>query len=326
MSLTNSQYAQIMREYDNRQQKNRHILRQRKNDLYQELPRLKEIEEEIADISLSHAARMIEGDAGASGQLKEKLAVLRQERARIFKKLRLPDDYLTSCYECPDCRDTGYIGSKKCHCFQQAAINLIYTQSNMQHILKEENFSYYSFSYYSDGETDPITGLTPLAAAHAAYQTAQTFIREFDNSFHNLFIYGDTGVGKTFLSNCIAKELLDSGHSVIYFTAYELFDIFSKNVFDKDADAIEANRHIFDCDLLLIDDLGTELTNGFHSSQLFLCINERILRRKSTIISTNLRLQKIADLYSERTLSRITSCYDIIKLSGADIRIQKKIQ
>lgn len=325
MSLTNSQYAQIMRQYDNRQQNNRHILRQRKNSLYQDIPRLKEIEEEIAEVSLSHATRMIEGDTDASGQLKDKLSALRQERTRIFKERHLPEDYLSSCFECPDCQDTGYIDNKKCHCFRQAAINLIYTQSNIKQILKEENFSRFSFSYYSDEETDSITGLTPLAAAHTAYQTAQSFIRDFDSSFNNLLIYGDTGVGKTFLSNCIAKELLDSGHSVIYFTAYELFDIFSKNVFDKDADAIEANRHIFDCDLLLIDDLGTELTNGFHSSQLFLCLNERILRRKSTIISTNLRLQKIADLYSERTLSRITSCYDIIKLSGADIRIQKKL-
>ena len=135
--------------------------------------------------------------------------------------------------------------------------------------------------------------------------------------------YGNTGVGKTFLSNCVAKDLLDSGHSVIYFTAFQLFDILSKGVFEKDSDAIAAHQNIFDCDLLIIDDLGTELSNSFTTSQLFLCVNERILRHRSTIISTNLNLAQVADIYSERTLSRISDSYTIIKLFGDDIRIKK---
>ena len=129
----------------------------------------------------------------------------------------------------------------------------------------------------------------------------------------------------TFLSNCIAKELLDAGYSVIYFTAFQLFDILSKGVFEKDADAIAAHQNIFDCDLLIIDDLGTELSNSFTTSQLFLCVNERILRQKSTIISTNLNLEQIAEIYSERTLSRISSNYSFIKLFGDDIRIKKRL-
>jgi DNA replication protein DnaC len=111
---------------------------------------------------------------------------------------------------------------------------------------------------------------------------------------------------------------------VIYFTAFQLFDIFSKGVFEKDADAIAANQNIFDCDLLIIDDLGTELANSFTTSQLFLCVNERILRNKSTIISTNLNMNQIADTYSERTLSRILSSYTTIRLTGDDIRIRKR--
>ena len=129
---------------------------------------------------------------------------------------------------------------------------------------------------------------------------------------------------KTFLSNCVAKELLDRGYSVIYFTAFELFDILSKGIFEHDADAIAAHQNIFDCDLLIIDDLGTELSNKFTTSQLFLIINERILRQKSTIISTNLDMGRIVDTYSERTFSRISSNYTIMKLSGDDIRIQKR--
>ena len=117
---------------------------------------------------------------------------------------------------------------------------------------------------------------------------------------------------------------MEKGYSVIYFTAFQLFDILSKGVFDRDADAIAAHQNIFDCDLLIIDDLGTELANAFTSSQLFLCVNERILRQKSTIISTNLNMSEMVELYSERTSSRITSNYTVIKLFGDDIRIQKR--
>ena len=126
------------------------------------------------------------------------------------------------------------------------------------------------------------------------------------------------------MSNCVAKELLDRGHSVIYFTAFQLFDILSKGVFEKDEDALAAHQNIFTCDLLIIDDLGTELSNSFTTSQLFLCLNERILRKKSTIISTNLGMNQIADIYSERVLSRISSNYTLLKLFGADIRILKR--
>ena len=117
---------------------------------------------------------------------------------------------------------------------------------------------------------------------------------------------------------------MDRGYSVIYFTAFQLFDILSKGVFQKDADAIAAHRNIFDCDLLIIDDLGTELTNSFTASQLFLCLNERILRKKPTIISTNLGMNRLAEIYSERVLSRISSHYTLINLFGADIRILKR--
>ena len=191
--------------------------------------------------------------------------------------------------------------------------------------MSRENFSALSFDYYSDEQKNPATGLSALATAKLAVTNCHDFIDNFENKPKNIFFYGNTGVGKTFLSNCIAKELLDAGYSVIYFTAFQLFDILSKGVFEKDADAIAAHQNIFDCDLLIIDDLGTELSNSFTTSQLFLCVNERILRRKSTIISTNLNLEQIAEIYSERTLSRISSNYSFIKLFGDDIRIKKRL-
>ena len=130
-------------------------------------------------------------------------------------------------------------------------------------------------------------------------------------------------MGKTFLSHCIANDLVESAHCVLYFSAFDLFDLLARSAFSTRKDTDMGEEFIFDCDLLIIDDLGTELTNSFVSSQLFLCINERIMRRKSTIISTNLELENFSETYSERTFSRIASNYQMVKLIGKDIRIQK---
>lgn len=324
MPLSNSQYDEIIREYDARQLRNQHLLEVRTKEAYEQLPRLKEIDDAIASCSVDQARRLLDGDEAALLSLRRQIAAYRREKAALLQGHGFPANYFEPIYTCPDCKDTGYIGMKRCHCFEQAAINLVYTQSNLNEILETENFNHFSFNYYSGEDINPATGLSSLDTAKDAVLKCHDFIDNFGNNFSNLYFYGDTGIGKTFLSNCIAKELLEQGYSVIYFTAFQLFDILSKGVFKKDEDAIAAHQNIFDCDLLIIDDLGTELTNSFTTSQLFLCLNERILRKKSTIISTNLGMNQLADIYSERVLSRISSNYTLIKLFGADIRILKR--
>ena len=325
MALTNSQYDEIQRGYDERQLHNKDLLASRTREVYAKLPKLQDIDHSIAENAVNSARKLFDGDQTAIPVLKEQLAFLRAKKAELLKSAGYPENYLQPVYTCPDCKDTGYIDGVHCHCFTQQAIDMIYTQSNIKEILTSENFSTFSFDYYSDDEVSSTTGLTSLETAKAAYTTCQNFVDKFDSNFSNLLIYGDTGTGKTFLSNCIAKELLDKGHSVIYFTAFQLFDILSKGIFDKDNKAIDAHQNIFDCDLLIIDDLGTELVNSFTTSQLFLCLNERILRKKATIISTNLNIGQIADIYSERVLSRIAGHYTIIKMFGDDIRMKKRI-
>lgn len=326
MSLNNSQYDELIRTYDARQLKNRHELEQRIRYAYLKVPRLKEIDDAIASASVSQARKMLDGDETALSALKEQIASYRKERSDLLTRYEFPDNYFEPTYTCRDCKDTGFINGKRCHCFQQAAIDLVYTQSNLKNTLIQENFSTFSYDYYSDEDINPTTGMSSLATVKNAVEKCHEFIDHFDDPscLSNLYFYGDTGIGKTFLSNCVAKELLDSGHSVIYFTAFQLFDILSKGVFDKDEDAIATHQNIFTSDLLIIDDLGTELSSSFTSSQLFLCLNERILRKKSTIISTNLGMKQVADIYSERVLSRISSNYTIINLFGADIRILKR--
>lgn len=328
MPLSNSQYDTIIREYQVRQIKNQHAVDDRVQEVYGKDARLKSIDDAISSCSVVQARKLLSGDVTALSKLRRQLSDFKQQRLEILKELGYSEHYFEPSYECPDCKDTGYIENERCHCFKQRAIDLVYTQSNIRSILKNENFETFSYDYYSETDSNPATGLTSLETIQNAVNDCRRFISEFDVAFSNLFFYGDTGVGKTFLSNCVAKELLDTGHSVIYFTAFQLFDILKRNNFYQttEEDMIAAHQNIFECDLLIIDDLGTELPNSFTVSQLFLCLNERMLRKKSTIISTNLTINQVAEIYSERTFSRISSSYIMLKLFGDDIRIQKKLR
>ena len=196
-------------------------------------------------------------------------------------------------------------------------ITLLYEQSNIQEMLRTENFNALSYEYYQGDD---------LSRFQNAVRTCQNFIKNFNSDYHNLFFYGTVGTGKSFLSGCVAKELIERGHSVIYFGATGLFDLLSKNSFDyKNREELRSTyADLYQCDLLIIDDLGTELTNQFVTSQLFALLNERHMGKKATVISTNLSLEELRNRYSDRIFSRITSNYEVCKLSGQDIRMYKK--
>ena len=200
---------------------------------------------------------------------------------------------------------------------------VLYRHSHLENIIESENFDSFSLSWYPDDQRDPRTGRTPREDAEAALSSARLFVRDFGCGSGNLFFYGNVGVGKTFLSHCIAGELLKVGHSVLYMTAYDLFDTLREYNFEDRRAGQEAHDLIFESELLIIDDLGTELSNSFSASQLFLIVNERILRRRPVIISTNLSLAEFRDTFSDRTFSRIYGHYTRLHMSGPDIRTLK---
>ncbi len=325
MALTNSQYDTIMREYERKQLTSRAAQQARLDEVYHKLPELHDLDDSIVNLSLEKARQLIlSDDETALETLKNELSMLSDYRHRLLLANGFSSEYLEPHYECPSCKDTGYIGNEKCRCFRKSIVQLLYQQSNLMEILQKENFSTFNLAFYSKNCIDKSTGRSSLETMQNALDTCKNFVDTFDVNDNNLFLYGDTGVGKTFLTNCVAKELIDRSFSVIYFSAFSLFETLAKSVFDKELDAKSMNEYIFDCDLLIIDDLGTELTNSFVTTEFFYCINERLLRKKSAIISTNLSLEKLRDMYSERIFSRITSNYKILKLTGDDIRLKTK--
>lgn len=317
MALTNSQYDTIIRNYEEKQNRNRRLLEERLSYVYAHVKGYEELDNSIASTAVSQGRKLLEGEDNALPTLRKHIRNLSAQKRNLLLSAGLPDDYLEPIYDCPHCRDTGYQGQEKCHCFKQAEIALLYEQSGIQTMLQSENFSTLSYEYYQ-GED--------LTRFQNTVITCKNFINNFNSDYHNLFFYGTVGTGKSFLSGCIAKELLECGHSIIYFSAAGLFDTLSKVKFDyKSADELyKSYEDIFQCDLLIVDDLGTEYTNNFVNSQLFSLINQRHLHQKATIISTNLSLEDFRNRYSDRIFSRITSNYELCKLTGPDIRMYKK--
>lgn len=326
MGLTNYQYNQILREYDKRQLANQHALNFRYQKAYQTIPQLQELETKIASNSIEYTKQALLRKNVDKDIFTNQNSLLIRKKLQLLLQYGFPPDYLELQYHCSDCKDTGYNNGKKCNCFKQAIVNLLYSQSNLQAIIHKENFSTFSYDYYSKEAIEQPIGLTPFQNIKNIVARCNHFIKQFNNSYENLFLYGNTGVGKTFLTHCIAKELLDNAYTVIYLTSSQLFDTLAKSKFTKGEDQLEAENqasYILNCDLLIIDDLGTELNNNFTSSQLYLCIDERHLKQKSTIISTNLSLDELDLNYSERIFSRITCNYSLLKIIGEDIRLKK---
>lgn len=344
MALTNTQYESIIRGYQKRQTANHHLWGERRETVYEQIPGFRELDETIRSTSLSHARRLL-GRVDNSGncsmeqsmdELHEALADLSSRKRLLLAKAGFPADYLEPVYDCPDCQDTGYITPEnqdgkrssqendlgeavrvKCHCFRRQEISLLYEQSNIQEMIERENFTTLSFTYY-EGED--------LSRFRDAVAAGKEFVRNFKTEYQNLFFYGTVGTGKSFLSGCIAREILQNGHPVIYFSSSGFFETLAKYSFDNKAKETLYNFYedLYNCDLVIIDDLGTELTNLFVNSQLFTFLNERHLRKKATIISTNLSLDELSVRYSDRIFSRITSNFGLYKLTGPDIRMLKK--
>ncbi len=293
------------------------LIEKRKKEIYETIPEYRDIDNKIASESIKAGLAALSTNAPADTEaLTDAIEELTRKKALLLTGAGYSINYLNPPYVCPDCKDTGYIGNEVCHCFKQAMLDNTYQQSNASMLLKEENFDTLSHEYHTGEE------LTKFIEAEKA---SRNFVLNFETENTNILFKGTAGTGKSFLSNCIANELIKKGYSVIYSSSVSLFEKISSYTFSKDKSSLDNPlKDIYTCDLLVIDDLGSELTNQFVCSELFSIVNERHLRDKSTVISTNLDFSEISARYTERTFSRLYSYYDIYDLSGNDVRIYKK--
>ncbi len=324
MSLSAYQYDQIKKKYDERRLFHTNILQSRKKEIMDKLPEYRKADEKAITISMEYGRKLFSSDKDSEEyktinyKYHEEMMDIRLLKKKILTEAGYPYDYLELEYDCALCRDTGYDeDNNKCSCFRQMEIEYLYDLSHIRDYISFNNFSTLSYEYYKEDD---------LKSFEYAVTTSKNFINNFNSDYRNLIFYGTVGTGKSFLSGCIAKELIDKGSEVVYFGAIQLFQLISTYTYDKDKSLLsELYKTLFSCDLLIIDDLGSEMSNEFTNTHLFDILNERIIRQKSIIISTNLALEKIRDKYSDRIFSRIYLNFELIKLSGKDIRLQKRL-
>lgn len=318
----------LMTEYNKKRLKAAHNADVRKEKLYERLPELEEIETQIKLLSIKLSKLLLLRPDDLEEQIisvKKEIEDYKSKRDEVYKDYDIPKNYLEIQYECSKCNDTGFLkNGSKCSCLNKQIINNLYNMSNMVHMLKRENFDTFDISVFSN-ETYKNEKLTPKQNMYNILQASEDFCNNFYKTNVNILFYGGTGLGKTFMCNCIAKSLIDREISVLYQTAFSLFEIVENHKFNKQIET-EQNRiyynMIFDCDLLIIDDLGTEFNNSFTNAELFNIINGRLITEKKTIISTNLSLEQLAETYSDRIVSRVFSSFASLKFYGKDLRLE----
>lgn len=323
-------YKDIMRdiylEYERKRDFQENEKRKRTEFVYNKVPGIRRIDEEIIKTGITMSKQILANPKGyhdAINKTKEKIESLKMERAFLLTEANIPPDYMDLKYECETCQDKGYIqNGERCNCLKQALVTRAYKMSNLNNILNKENFQTFNIDIFSD-EPFGDERMTPKENMIDIVGIAEGFISNFDeNNGENLLFYGTTGLGKTFLCNCIAKVLLDKNKIVIYQTAFTILDILERRRFGKDSSDIGDYQYnlLFDADLLIIDDLGTEVSNTFTNAEIFNIVNTRLIAGKKTLISTNLTPKEISEIYTDRVFSRILDKFIPLKFYGNDLR------
>lgn len=339
MSLNASYLREIKQEYEQIRFRNYQELNARIAEIHERLPEIAQIDDSIRDLAIDAAlAALHEEDsdkiASDKAALKQRTNQLIDEKYQLLIQAGYPKEYLAPIYTCSKCKDTGYIEQDYCECMKHRIVERQYRLSNLSSDLSQDNFGHFCFDYYS-ADSDGIHKLTPRENIENVYQSLHRYLEQIPAYFRgdyqiksSLLFNGTTGVGKTFLTKCVAKELLDNGYAVLYTSASELFQMAADVQLNRNQ--IEGSREFLfcleQCDFLIIDDLGTELPNNFTASYFYSLINNRLLHHQATIISTNLSLTEIRELYSERIFSRICENYLIYTIYGDDIRFTKRRQ
>ena len=300
----------------------------RRTEVYSLLPTIRETESEITRLMTGVASEALRkgSDAGlAVENVKSKCEVLLNRHAELLSSVGYPADYLDEIFDCPTCRDTGYVLGKPCQCLnclcKEEAVRELSGMLN----INGQSFANFDLSYYSK-TFDMNLGTSPYQTMFNILNLCKDYAAGFGSNSFNLLFRGNTGLGKTFLSACIARVVSEKGFSVSYDTSVSVMEAFELQKFGRGDDAAEVSsrvRRYLECDLLILDDLGTEMTTNFTLSALYTLINSRLLSGRKTIITTNLSEEEMRKRYTPQTVSRLEGEYIILNFAGKDIRTLK---
>jgi len=331
MSL-GSVFRDVMRDYEKTRASADRMLEQRRETAYEDIPGLLDMDKSLGLLGIGAVKLALAGDTKGLAEARAASDDIKKARRALLAGKGMDEDYLNAVdYNCAACADTGFVqsadsgGMARCACLKQRLIEEYYALSNVKEVLRDENFGTFEARFFSD-RLNESEGLSPRANIENIKRLATRFVTSFEEPFQNLLLYGETGLGKTFVCHCIARELLDMGKTVLYLTAPRLCKVIEDHRFNREA-LKEPNgmlETVDEVDLLILDDLGAEISTVITSAALFDIINQRLLSRKPTVISTNLTPPVLESQYSERIVSRFLGNYHMIKFFGEDIRIKKK--
>ena len=328
--------ANVLRRATQRLEQGRRERRERveglRRDAYARQPKLERLDRQLQQTMaqlVAAALRQGEDPARAVREVRERNLAIQQERAVLLGALGLPEDALDDKPACPLCGDTGWQGAKMCRCLRELCAREQIAELSKLLDLGEQSFDTFRMDYYSQSPWPG--GTSPRENMELVYEVCLNYAQKFGRfPIRNLFLTGAPGLGKTFLSACIARTVSEKGHSVVYDTAGNIFAQFEARKFQRDsADGQEARdetRRYLNCDLLILDDLGSELVTQFTQSALYELVNSRLVGEKHTVISTNLSLEEAARRYPPQIASRLEGEYHALHFFGDDIRLLKKRQ
>lgn len=318
--MINGYQSKLMDIYSKIRDDEAKALKNRKNEIERLYPEITNIDNEIQKLSLGLSLAILRSSDGPKTleEYKNKITDLRIKKCELLVSKGYSPDYLNLHYRCPKCQDTGFIGTERCSCYKQKLIKLYYENSLLEDTLKTKNFDMFDFNLFSSHRIGDEKYSPRKNMENIVQFIMKDYIPNFNKSNTNLLFYGNPGSGKTYLSYCIAKELLDLGFLVVYKTSDELISALKDIRFNNNSKLEEL---LLDCDLLIIDDLGAEQKSEFSITELFNLLNKKLLKNKKMIVSTNLTLPDITKIYSERIYSRLIGDFKLCKFYSEDIRI-----
>lgn len=317
--------SELMNIYEKIREYEKDALNARRQEIKEKYPKIIEIENAIGKLSLKltlTAMKRSDNMASEIENIKNNIMNLRAEKYELLVSKGYSPEYLNLHYRCSKCKDTGYIITEKCKCYKQKLIQIYYKNSEIEEATKLNNFNSFNINYYSphrigDEKYSPRKNMEVILD-----KVLHNYIPNFNTIDDNLLFYGNSGTGKTFLSHCIAKDLLDRGYLVVYKTSDELIRNLKEIRFDNNQ---QIEDLLVNCDLLIIDDLGAEQVTEFSVTELFTLLNKKILKKQKMIISTNLSLSDLTKTYAERITSRLFGNFTLFKVYGEDIRVKKNL-